>query len=382
MIDFRNEWNRFYAAFRGGILAFLILLLFTLSIFTCLGIRYTILDTRIAAQKSAYMVDRYAYNGLTAREQQLYDALYDAASAGKSRTRVVPFAFDNDTFFRVINCMASDYPELYLLNLDACELEIDYHRSRVKLSYIADSDAEARMEEVITEILPDDMDSISEEIELTIHDALVRRCRQSCETDVLASAYGALVYGKTDSRGYAAAFRLLCERAGISCFTLLGTVDDIMHAWNIVYINQHFYHVDVSMDDADFGDAPDMVFHGYFNLDGSVMMADHTALFVSLLPSAIDESGNYYCRQDLVAVDRDELERIFCRELQEAVEEQRDYIEVLPLFTDHLETEAIIEWIDEFNKSFEQALLLKAVRIYRASSSTNAVNIQLYYKAA
>lgn len=48
--------------------------------------------------------------------------------------------------------------------------------------------------------------------------------------------------------GYADAFQLLCDLAGIECYTKIGYVDysDVLHEWNVVYINDEKYIVDLT----------------------------------------------------------------------------------------------------------------------------------------
>ena len=66
----------------------------------------------------------------------------------------------------------------------------------------------------------------------------------SCE------AYGALVEGSAICEGYAKAFKLLCNRAGIACEIVGGTVNGEAHMWNYVQIGGDYYLVDATFDDA------------------------------------------------------------------------------------------------------------------------------------
>lgn len=63
-------------------------------------------------------------------------------------------------------------------------------------------------------------------------------------------AYGALMEGKSVCQGYAYAFKLLCDRAQIPCWIVTGTYGDEPHAWNYVWVNNNYYLVDVTWDDA------------------------------------------------------------------------------------------------------------------------------------
>lgn len=65
-------------------------------------------------------------------------------------------------------------------------------------------------------------------------------------SDYRSTAYGALAEGKADSLGIALAYCALCRTEGIECVVVTGTLDGEGHCWNIVKIDQTYYHVDVS----------------------------------------------------------------------------------------------------------------------------------------
>jgi transglutaminase/protease-like cytokinesis protein 3 len=64
-----------------------------------------------------------------------------------------------------------------------------------------------------------------------------------------ATAYGALITGSAIGEGYAMAYKALCDDLDLECHVVLGTYNGKAHAWNIVTIEDHFYHVDVAMCD-------------------------------------------------------------------------------------------------------------------------------------
>lgn len=88
------------------------------------------------------------------------------------------------------------------------------------------------------------------------HDTIIDRCAYDKEgypdpddthyADY--TAYGALVAGKAVCEGYTKAFTLLCNQAGIPCWTVVG-VTDVPHAWNYVKLDGNYYMVDTTLDD-------------------------------------------------------------------------------------------------------------------------------------
>ncbi len=63
------------------------------------------------------------------------------------------------------------------------------------------------------------------------------------------TVYGALVYGNADSKGLALAYRALCDELGIECVVVeggFGSIGTETHYWNIIGLEDAYYHVDIS----------------------------------------------------------------------------------------------------------------------------------------
>ncbi len=79
---------------------------------------------------------------------------------------------------------------------------------------------------------------------------LVESCAGGNPESIYAdTAYGALVNGDANSKGYALAYKALCTALGIDCTVVEGSFGGIvtqMHFWNIVTLDNDCYHVDLS----------------------------------------------------------------------------------------------------------------------------------------
>lgn len=79
---------------------------------------------------------------------------------------------------------------------------------------------------------------------------LSEKCaRGSAESAYAGMAYGALVEGSANSKGYALAYRALCDALGLDCAVVegsFGAMGGEPHFWNIVTLEGNHYHVDVS----------------------------------------------------------------------------------------------------------------------------------------
>ena len=152
---------------------------------------------------------------------------------------------------------------------------IDRKKMVIYVSYDDDNKVQARKQkeiqeklaEVIGQIVTADMSD--EEIELAINQYL-------CDTitydyDALDNAeennfmyvdesfndsftaYGALINGKCVCSGYAAAFKLLSESAGLESIVVTGILDGgLSHAWNKIKLDNEWQIVDVTNNDMDY----------------------------------------------------------------------------------------------------------------------------------
>lgn len=85
---------------------------------------------------------------------------------------------------------------------------------------------------------------------LILHDRLALNCVYNSENPDTPSAhtiYGVFCLGTAVCQGYAYAYDYLLEQVGIEAQYC--SSDTLNHAWNIVYINNTPYHVDVTWDD-------------------------------------------------------------------------------------------------------------------------------------
>ena len=115
----------------------------------------------------------------------------------------------------------------------------------------ANQEVRRRAKEIINKIINPKM--TDEEKVKTIHDYIANNITYSGQPDYTTSkvALDALNSGKGVCVAYAALFYYLCDEAGISTLILSDIYTFVgSHSWNAVYINDRWYHVDVTCDDA------------------------------------------------------------------------------------------------------------------------------------
>ncbi|MBR4079893.1 MAG: hypothetical protein IKK29_06735 [Christensenellaceae bacterium] len=71
----------------------------------------------------------------------------------------------------------------------------------------------------------------------------------SAKDNINRSAYGALIQGNTVCSGYAKAFKLLCNLAGIECWNIYTMYDGNAHELNVVCTNGIWHYTDITFAD-------------------------------------------------------------------------------------------------------------------------------------
>lgn len=375
--------NRFTVKAAG-----LILLFFMLFVAALIRFWPTFGFADLSKAEPVYKENMLYYNHLTRKEQFLYDALVRAISSYQEYTEEIRYVFTSQEFNNVVQFIISDNPDYFYVNYDHIESYVSETHTKVKIAYYISKEETERMkaelESVIAPIveqvslLQDDFDK-----ELFIHDYLVENCTYSEAEDpnnyLNNTIYGALVQKKTLCDGYALAFKLLMNRSGLFCSTVSGFVkDELPHRWNIVYIDDQFYHVDVTWNDADMEHSKNMIFHGYFNLSRQAISYNHQIAFEEILPPANDET-NYYERVGLSAKDKDQMAEIVYRAMNKASEQGLDYFEISLDYENAKDDfkSVFADTVEKINSEGSYSIVA-AHREYSCSYDERFMNIEFY----
>lgn len=117
---------------------------------------------------------------------------------------------------------------------------------------------------------------------LALHDWLVMNCAYDLslgEAETLDgasapfTAAGALVNGTAVCMGYARAYQMLCEAAGIETFFVVS--EGMNHAWNGIVLDGELLFIDCTYDDP-VPDRPGEAGHEYFLVDADTLRKSHT----------------------------------------------------------------------------------------------------------
>lgn len=246
----------------------------------------------------------------------------------KDKFDVESYNLTLDKIPKLNNEMIDYFPELYFLN----GFYYDYRNQQVmslQLNYLEDSDALntkynqliIKANEIIKSIISDDMTAY--EKEKAIHDYLVMNIRYDEENQSPIeshTAYGALVNGVAVCDGYAESFDLLLKIVGIKSKLIYGTMDNVLHAWNLVEINGKKYFVDVTADDPT-NNENNYMKYTYFNVPFDYMTISH--VFDENYESVNSIEENYFYKNNLYFSTTKEVNNYIYNQLNQNQEDVR-----------------------------------------------------------
>ncbi|MBE6564636.1 MAG: hypothetical protein E7655_05140 [Ruminococcaceae bacterium] len=363
------------------------LLLFLVPALTVLTIflRYRASEKAIGEQPPLIMENAWYYNGLTRKEQLLYEAILAGIETMSTQTELLPYRYSEKEFTRVSEAIDRDCPKLFYLDVPAFVCCTDGFKSYAELAYRFTSEelAQRTMElEAIAAAASAYATACESEFdkEVALHDFLVGiAVYEGGTADTAASAYDALVKKQAGSLGYAKALKLLFDRNGIESIIVEGRAAGERHHWNIVSIDGQHTHLDASWNDGDI-ERVNVPFHGYFNLTDSEMSLDHTLSGGWKWP-ACTENINYYTLKGLRTASISQLETIAYDRIRDTMAKGESFLEVYPEFS--TESDAIrLLMLDAVDRLRAEGVdLLRAIRVYECSQTNAAMTIQIFYNS-
>ena len=212
--------------------------------------------------------------------------VYDRIVAGIENSEAEIMLYDKahtvtaEEFQMVLKAYIRDYAEHFWLDnaysYSSLDGAIYSYQPRYLLSGTALDQARETFDAELETMLACVDDSMSEfEIAVALHDAVAKHITY-IEGEHAHNAYGALIRGAAVCEGYAELYQVLLRRCGIQSLLVTGrsynsgTGTYEGHEWNIIRLDGHYYHVDVTWDDQN-----STIYHAYFGLTDALIQEDH-----------------------------------------------------------------------------------------------------------
>ena len=197
--------------------------------------------------------DAYYYSILPSQEEKMaYQAIYKSLTSHARQCElqhVNPHRVSS-VFQSVIN----DHPEIYYIHPQvSLGIQSRGFSQLIILSFQENYKREQQLidreiSRAITQIKSACQGKDVLEQYMLILDYLVDNVDYEINNALNQNAASALYYHKAQCSGISSAYKLLCDEVGLYCITVNSNakVNGVMspHAWNIVKVNNHYYHID------------------------------------------------------------------------------------------------------------------------------------------
>ena len=267
-------------------------------------------------------MDSYYYNFLSDDQKRIYESIANGVKNFQSEFVVRDYVADDKDKFAsevsiAIEAFINDHPEVFYLESEYSSYilsSFDGNIGYIRLNYTEDSIVSVNqkielMSQKIDEYL-EGLDGLNEyEKELEIHDRLSYSVEYSHLEELpreYHTAEGSLLEGVGVCDSFAKALQLIYSRAGIDSIIVLGSLDGNPHAWNMVKINNEWYHVDLTSSHSIYEETG-IVNHAYFNLDTESEKRFASLDSEELIPEAYQNTYNYYNYNELVISNDDDI---------------------------------------------------------------------------
>lgn len=129
------------------------------------------------------------------------------------------------------------------------------------------------------------------------------------------SAYGVLVNHEGVCNGYTQAFQLFMKLNQIESQIVLGNAGGVNHSWNLICLDEEWYHVDTTWDDP-VPDEKNRRIYAYFNVTDEFIEESHEWKRENY-PKAVGTKYNYYVQNNSVMENQDEFMKYAKQKLNE-----------------------------------------------------------------
>ncbi|MEI6578034.1 MAG: transglutaminase domain-containing protein [Eubacteriales bacterium] len=198
---------------------------------------------------------KYYFKQLSSKEKKAYNNVLSEIDAFPKAIEIP--SLNQDELSTVFEALLYDNPYLFFLGR-SCTTTNRGLKSYFNAEYTMSALKYNKMKQALLKKSAEIMAKLGQksqfETELFIHDYIVNNCSYSNTNEDESTAYGALIGKKAACEGYSKAAKVLLDMAGIECYVVSGMSNNFQgheedHMWNIVKINNQYYHLDLTWDD-------------------------------------------------------------------------------------------------------------------------------------
>lgn len=250
----------------------------------------------------------YYYEQLSELEKQVYHTILSQLDNFESGKKDIYVDYiSEDSFYKVHFALLSDHPEYFWLSKFQAKTRNNMIFS-VSYGEIGKQKEEYdRLQKIGDEIVAGiPSEYCTYEKVKYLYEYIIKSTEYVEDAENNQDIRSVFVGRQSVCAGYAHAFKFLCDKAGIPCIYVYGTVEGTAHAWNMVLIGEHYYWVDATWGEGGYGNtdsgninyhylcATDKELFMTHVLDKGVQMENYYEADVFDYPTCTDDSYNYY----------------------------------------------------------------------------------------
>ncbi|MBD5444088.1 MAG: hypothetical protein HDR29_00915, partial [Lachnospiraceae bacterium] len=229
----------------------------------------------------------------TYAESDLYTYMYQEMMRRNPRIDIESYQIAYSSADSLVSGVINEHPDLYFVK-KTFSINVNASGTRITslvMNYSNDYDDDA-FNASVKEALSCVNDEMSDlEKVIALHDYLAvnneydyKNQQSGTLPDVSYTAYGTLVNRTSVCEGYALAYKYLLNKLGIECYMV--TSESMKHAWNMVKLDDEYYHVDVTSDDPVW-DRVGQVTHNYMLFSDEAHMEKYSSWKVTYASSEL-----------------------------------------------------------------------------------------------
>ena len=274
----------------------------------------------------------FYYNQLSEDEQSVYSSIYELSEVFSNELYLPSISYDS--FYKIIYALSYDNPDLFWINGEYNVTSVDGYVTKVTFTSFPNN-AEEISEEIgsitddIISQIPEDSDDY---MKLKyIYDWIIDNTEYK-NGDRDQNICSVFLEKESVCAGYSKAFQYLCDKAGLPCTFISGEAKGGSHAWNLIYLDNNYYWVDVTWGDPVYANdgSYEEPNYGYFCVTDDQLFRTHKLYHafdednfspddnVFTYPECTSDNFNYYMINGcyFYTYDRDVLDAFILQKLQ------------------------------------------------------------------
>ena len=251
--------------------------------------------------------DKYAYSCLSLDEKKLYDVMLDAFL--NFREEVVIKNVEDEVLEKLFYAIFADYGGLFWVEGYSVTGKADDSSPNLIFSpnFSMTKNEKEEKETLVEKAKKEWLSGISKDSPdyykaLYVYENLVSRVDYVENAPDSQNILSVFLNGKSVCQGYADAAGVLFDELGIKNLILRGTAQGDPHSWNMIMLDNEWYHFDATWGNSRFLDKSaekKTVNYAYLNVTSSEMEKTHTLDMEIPIPLCTATEDNYYKKSGL-----------------------------------------------------------------------------------